>query len=163
MFWNNVIYIIIFTTHCDCSFIQMYRSIHSGTAHQPTLISIFSDTTWHCVSHWSTLSPELHLTTIHVTTNFFFFCIPQLRLWGSPFWMRCLRMWPFSIQPLRQSQSVFMDGARWVCFCCQHSPVWDMNVWIFWVCAMECMWAQTRPWFILSSERVLGKWSQNPC
>ena len=30
-----------------------------------------------------------------------------------------------------------------------------MNVRIFWVCAMECMCAQTRPWFILSSERVL--------
>ena len=28
---------------------------------------------------------------------------------------------------------------------------------------MECMCAQTRPWFILSSERVLGEWSQNPC
>ena len=29
--------------------------------------------------------------------------------------------------------------------------------------AMECMCAQTKPWFILSSERVLGEWSQNPC
>ena len=29
-----------------------------------------------------------------------------------------------------------------------------MNVEIFWACAMECMGAQTRPWFILSSERV---------
>ena len=28
---------------------------------------------------------------------------------------------------------------------------------------MECMCAQTRPRFILSSERVLGEWSQNPC
>ena len=24
-----------------------------------------------------------------------FFCVPQLYLWGSPFWVRCLRMWPF--------------------------------------------------------------------
>ena len=31
-----------------------------------------------------------------------------------------------------------------------------MNVRIFWVCAMKCMCAQTRPRFILSSERVLG-------
>ena len=31
-----------------------------------------------------------------------------------------------------------------------------MNVRIFWVLAMECMCAQTRPWFILSSGRVLG-------
>ena len=29
--------------------------------------------------------------------------------------------------------------------------------------AMECMCAQTRPRFILSSERVLRDWSQNPC
>ena len=26
---------------------------------------------------------------------FFFFIIPQLDLWGSPFWVRFLRMWPF--------------------------------------------------------------------
>ena len=49
-----------------------------------------------------------------------------------------------------------MDGACWVCFCCRHSPVQDTNVRIFWVRAMECMCAQTRPRFILSSTRVLG-------
>ena len=49
-----------------------------------------------------------------------------------------------------------MDGACWVCFCCQHSPDEDMNVRICWVHAMECVCAQTRPLFILSSERVLG-------
>ena len=49
-----------------------------------------------------------------------------------------------------------MDGACWVCFCCRHSPVQDMNVRIFWVRAMKCMRAQTRPRFILSSERVFG-------
>ena len=27
-----------------------------------------------------------------------------------------------------------MDGACWLCFCCRHSPVSDMNVGIFWVC-----------------------------
>ena len=32
-----------------------------------------------------------------------------------------------------------------------------MNVRIFWVHAMECMCAQTRPRFINSSERVIGK------
>ena len=47
-----------------------------------------------------------------------------------------------------------------------------MNVRIFWVCAMECMCAQTRPLFILSSERGGfffffwggggGAWSENP-
>ena len=38
-----------------------------------------------------------------------------------------------------------------------------MNVSIFWVCATECMCAQTRPPFILSYERAFGEWSQNPC
>ena len=49
-----------------------------------------------------------------------------------------------------------MDGACWVCFCCWHSPVKDMNIRIFWVRAMKCMYAQTRPRFILSSEGVFG-------
>ena len=31
-----------------------------------------------------------------------------------------------------------------------------MNVRIFWVRVMKCMYAQTRPWFILSSKRVFG-------
>ena len=48
-----------------------------------------------------------------------------------------------------------MDGACWVCFCCQHSPVQDMNARIFWVCAMEYMCAQNRPRFIVSSERIV--------
>ena len=38
-----------------------------------------------------------------------------------------------------------------------------MTVRIFLLCAMECMCAQTTPQFILSSERVLGEWSQNSC
>ena len=37
-----------------------------------------------------------------------------------------------------------------------------MNVRVFWVRLMEYMYAQTRPWFLLSSERVLGESSQNP-
>ena len=31
-----------------------------------------------------------------------------------------------------------------------------LNVRIFWICAVECVCAQTRPWFIVSSERVSG-------
>ena len=38
-----------------------------------------------------------------------------------------------------------------------------MNIKIFWVRAMECMCAQTRPLFTFSSERVLEERSQNPC
>ena len=45
--------------------------------------------------------------------------------------------------------------------CCRHSPVYDMNVRIFSVCAIGYMCAQIRPWFKLSSERVCREWSQN--
>ena len=48
-----------------------------------------------------------------------------------------------------------MDGACWVCFCCQHSPISGMNVRIFRVYVMECMCAQSRPWSILSSKEFL--------
>ena len=37
-----------------------------------------------------------------------------------------------------------------------------MNVRIFWVRAMKCMYAQTRPRFILSSEGVLGEMEFEP-
>ena len=49
-----------------------------------------------------------------------------------------------------------MDGVCWVCFRCQHSPIKDMSVRFFWVCAMECMFALIRLRFILSSQRVVG-------
>ena len=37
-----------------------------------------------------------------------------------------------------------------------------MNIRIFWVHAMECMCAQTRPWFMLSSERFGGGMESEP-
>ena len=48
------------------------------------------------------------------------------------------------------------------CFCSWHAPVRDMNVMIFWIRAMECMYAQTRRRSILSSERVLGGMESEP-
>ena len=66
------------------------------------------------------------------------------------------------IQPFRQSHSVFMDGACWLCFCCRHSSFQDINVRILRVCVMECMCAQTTPWFILSSDRVWGRMESEP-
>ena len=51
---------------------------------------------------------------------------------------------------------LFVGGAVWVCFCCRHSPINDMDVRIFLVRVIECMCTQTRPRFILSSERVVG-------
>ena len=53
-------------------------------------------------------------------------------------------------------------GACWVCLCCRHSRIYDMNVRIFGVQAMECMCAQTRPWFVLSSERLFERVESEP-
>ena len=72
-----------------------------------------------------------------------------------------LCMWPF-FNPKMKSQSVFVDGACWVCICCWHSPIYDMNIRNYWGGVMECMCAQTSPWFILPSKRVLGEWRPNP-
>ena len=60
------------------------------------------------------------------------------------------------------SSSWMVRAACWVCFYCGHSLDQDMNVRIFWAHSMEYMGAQTRPQFILSSERVFREWSQNP-
>ena len=56
---------------------------------------------------------------------FFFFFVrsPAISLGFTTFgWDFCVCD-RFLIQPLRQSHSVFVDGACWVCFCCWHSPV----------------------------------------
>ena len=54
-----------------------------------------------CTIHWIILK-RLHCvtdyffkTSLHFFFFFFFFCVPQLYLWGSPLWVRFLRMWPF--------------------------------------------------------------------
>ena len=44
------------------------------------------------------------------TNFFFFFCVPQLHLWGSPFWGEIFAVCDrFLIQSLRLSHSVFVD------------------------------------------------------
>ena len=94
---------------------------------------------------------------------FFFFFIPRLYLWGSPFRLRFLCMGPF-FNPTIEVVTFRLRG--WWCmlgvFLLWHSPIEDMNV-IFRVCAIECMCAQARPRFKLSSERGFGEWSLNPC
>ena len=70
----------------------------------------------------------------------------QLYLWGSPFLVRFVRKWPT------------IDN---VTFCLRG---WCMlNVVLLLVSAIEGICAQTRPRFILSSERLFGEWSQNSC
>ena len=90
--------------------------------------------------------------------GFSFFCVPQLHLWGSFLDEIFVYVTVFLIQPLRYSHSIFVDGACWVFLllaftCLGHecqdllSPCDGMHV---------CTDSETRPWFILSFERVWG-------
>ena len=82
---------------------------------------------------------------------------PAVSLGFTTFWVKFLCMWPFFDPTIE----VVTFHLRWWCmlgvfFCCQHSPVMDMDVRIFWVRAMKCMCAQTRPQFILSLNECYG-------
>ena len=48
--------------------------------------------TWIQTHTWLSSAKSCKLT---FAPWFFFFCVPQLHLWGSPFWVRFLRMRPF--------------------------------------------------------------------
>ena len=83
----------------------------------------------------------------------------QLYLWCSPFWMRILRI-----------SSLFNQTIEVVTFCLCGWCMLGVLLLPAFTClgheclhVMECMCAQTRPWFILSSERVFGEWNQKPC
>ena len=52
-------------------------------------------TTAVCLGHW------FAVWCFFFFFSFLFFCVPQLYLWGSLFWMRFLRMWLFLIQTSR--------------------------------------------------------------
>ena len=87
-----------------------------------------------------------------VICSFIYYCAllrlhTQPYLWGSPFRVRFVTI------------QVVTFGLRGRCmlgvFLSSSSPVLDMNVRIFGVPATECMCAQTRHRFILSSERFL--------
>ena len=45
---------------------------------------------------------------------FFFFCVPQLYLWGSPISLRFLRMWPF-LNPTIEVVTFYLRGWRRLC------------------------------------------------
>ena len=114
----------------------------------------------------------------------FFFCVPNYISGVHHFWVRFLRMSPvfcvcvcvcfvlfvclfvcwlffcvfFPIRPLGYSHSVFVDaGYVFV------AGIHPSRTGVSGSFAMECMCAQTRPRFILSSERVLGEWNKKPC
>ena len=112
---------------------------------------------------------------------FFFFCVPccisgvhhfyssnllcsQLYLWASPFWVKFLHMWPFfnpttEVVTFRLREWWMLGEILLPAFTRPGNECKDLLVY-----TMECMCALTRPHFIrlLSSERVLGEWSQNP-
>ena len=72
----------------------------------PNVLHDCAVTTWACVGN--SLHHNVEIVNIlnctfqcDYSVIFFFFCVPQLYLWGSPFWVRFLCMWLFLIQPLR--------------------------------------------------------------
>ena len=92
-----------------------------------------------------------------------YFTFPAVSLWCSPFLARFLCIWPF---PNPTIYLVTFDLRGWfmlgvfllLAFTYLGHECQDV-----WVCEVERMCAQTRPWLILSSERVFGEWSQKPC
>ena len=87
---------------------------------------------------------------------FFFFAFPSYISGVRHFWVRFLRMSPFFNPTIKVVTFPLQGCCVLGVFCCRHSPVYDMNVRIFWVRAMKCMCAQTRPRSILSTKGVLG-------
>ena len=81
-----------------------------------------------------------------------FSCVPSYMSRVHHFWCDFCVCDHFSNPTIEMSHFHFVDGACWVCFCCRHSPVYDMNIRIFWVHVMQCMCATTWPHFILSSK-----------
>ena len=87
---------------------------------------------------------------------FFFFYIPQLYLWGLPVSARFLHMWPFS-DPTIEVVTFCLRG--WCMLGVLLLPTvthLGHNCQDLSSPCMECICAQTRPWFVLSSERVLN-------
>ena len=111
---------------------------------------------------WESTDVSFHAKL--AATHFFFSCVPTYISGVHHFgWDFCLCD-HFFLNPTIEVVTFHLHGwCMLVCLYCQHSPVLGMNVRIFWVCAMQCMYAQTRSRSTLSSERVLGEWSQNPC
>ena len=91
----------------------------------------------------------------HKFVFFLFLLVPQLHLWGSPFWVSFLCMWPF-FNPTLEVVTFHLRG--WCMlgvFLLQAFTFLGHERQDLWVCAMECMCAQTRPQF--SVHTLIGK------
>ena len=91
-----------------------------------------------------------------------FFCVPQLYLWGSPFWVRCLTV---SESNRRGSHipSLWMVHAGCVFVAGIHpSRTWMSGSFesVQW---NACVHRLDLGLELYSCPRVLGEWSQNPC
>ena len=84
----------------------------------------------------------------------FFFCVPHLSsLWGTI--VREIFAYVTVSYPTMEVVAFWLRG--WCMlgvFLLLASTHLDVTVRIIWICVIECMHAQTRPWLILSSERV---------
>ena len=79
-------------------------------------------------------------TTYLQCISSFFFRVPSYIFWVHHFWWGFC-MWHFFKSNQWGSHILYFGWCMLVCFCCQNPAVKDMNVRIFWVCAMECMCA----------------------
>ena len=96
--------------------------------------------------------------TLQVTSNtlLLLLCSP-VYLWGLPFrWDFCECDFFQSNHWSSHNESSWMVHAGCVFVAGIHPS--KMSARMFWVCAMECMYAKIIPWFTLSSERISGKW-----
>ena len=86
--------------------------------------------------------------------QFFFFCIPQLYLWGSPFLVRFLHNYMTVFNPTIEVVTFRFRG--WCVLGVFVAGNHPSKTWISgsFESELECMCAQTRPRFILSSKRV---------
>ena len=126
--------------------------------------ALFKSQVWHdqvqgnsILVSWAHKADGLRLTTrpVRLFIGPLLLLHSQVYLWGSSFWVRFFAfVTVFFFQP-RGSYilSLWMVHAGCVFVAGIHR---SRTARIFWVCMMECMCAQTRPWFKLSSREFLG-------
>ena len=95
------------TAHCQCAQHQNASSGWTTCAPVIMIIMIIMSAFLECLSMWNMLSGKGSSSRVAglgsvpafpmgvFTGRVFFFYIPQLYLWGSPFWVRFVCMWPF--------------------------------------------------------------------
>ena len=138
---------------------QCYRSLMQTVKKELfLLITNFSQlnqkaqTSWHQHFHWQ----EISLSEV------LFLLQSQLYLWGSPFWVRFLRMWPFFNPTTLAATFCLQEWCMLGVFLLPAFNYLRHECQDLWVRVMEYMYTQTRSRFILelSFERNSGMESE---